>query len=204
MKWCLVLLMLAGCSNIGESLTSGAVTALTQNRDSVNALTRSIVREATTTATSIAGDRIETSSKRVITELANNAHAIIEHLGDRTDSSTERFYARADRTYSHALTRTRDELMNPATLRFFAQARDTVLGKPTQAHVQALVRVAFQEFRRQQDSTLKALESRSDTWQEKLVNAAAPVFSVIGALVILFGLILALVRALQRFRKPLP
>jgi hypothetical protein len=86
------------------------------------------------------------------------------------------------------------ELRSPANLRFIAQARDSALGEPTQKHVQALVRVAFQEFRKQQDSTLKALEGRSESWQTRLQDLAAPILATLGALALVAILIIAILR----------
>lgn len=182
----LLLLLLASCSNPARSITDGAVEGLMQSKDSLKALTRELTEEATTTATTYLTKNIEASSKNIF----GNAHENLRASASRIDSSVDRLYDGADRTVENA----RRELTSPATLRFLAQARDTALGSPTQGHVRSLIQVAFQEFRRQQDSTLRALEGRTDSWQTTIQNLAAPVLVVLGGLFIVALLVIAILR----------
>lgn len=179
-------LAFASCTNPAESFTDGAMKALLQNKDSLKALTRDLTQEATTTATAHVSNAIQESSR----SLAHNAEQAVHRSADRIDSSIDRFYSSADRTVVNA----RRELTSPNTLRFIAQARDTLLGAPTQDLVRGLVQGAFQEFRRQQDSTLKALEGRSDSWQAIVQNLATPVLVTLGALAIVAVLVIAILR----------
>lgn len=182
----LLLLSLASCSNPVKSITDGAVEGLLQRKDSLKVLARELTEEATTTATLYLTKNIEASSQRIL----NGTEETLRRSATRLDSSVDRFYVGADQTVANA----RRELTSPETLRFLAKARDTALGKPTQEHVQSLVRVAFQEFRRQQDSTLKSLEGRTDSWQVTIQNLAAPVLVVLGGLFIVALLVIAILR----------
>jgi hypothetical protein len=198
--WLLVLsalCVLNSCSNPAQNFTNAALSAVLQKEDSLAQMTRNLTREATTTATFHARMAVESTAISLTATLADKADTLVENSADRIDASIERFYSSADRTVNNA----RRELTHPANLRFLAQARDTMLGKPTQRQIQALVRVAFQEFRRQQDSTLLSLEHRSDTWESRVKSIATPILSVVGALVLLAVAILLIIRALKRAQQ---
>lgn len=188
LTWCS--LALFSCTNPAENLTDGAISAVLKRQDSLTALSRAITQTAATTGTAIISDGVLSLAQK----LKDKADTVVERSATRLDSSVARAFAGADKTVQHALSNTAQELRNPANLRFLAQARDTVLGKPTQDHVQALVRVAFQEFRKQQDSTLKALEGRSESWQTRLQDLAAPILAMLGALALVAILIIAILR----------
>lgn len=181
---------LSGCTPIGTSITEGSLNAVFRDSTRLRTVTRQLTQEIATTATQEVRNNlllplqksVETSVNSIADTVAGKTVSIVHHSANRLDSSIIRFYAGADRTIERSLTLTRRELTNPELLRFLAHARDTVLGEPTKHHVEALVQVAFQEFRRQQDSTLQALEGRSESWQTHLQHLATPILAVLGGI----------------------
>lgn len=199
----LLLLLFASfsCSNPAEGLTNGAISALSKHQDSLYRISSTLSTTVSTTATHIIADTARSLVLFTKDKVGTEANAFFSASANRIDSTIDRMYLGAERTVSRSLKLTRQELTNPELLYFLADARDTVLGKQTEKHVQALVRSAFQEIRRQQDSTLLALEHRSDSWQERIQHAATPFLSAIGGLVVLSIVILLIVRAAQSAQK---
>jgi hypothetical protein len=188
------------CTNPGEMLTNGAVTALASNADTLRALTRTLTREATTTATAAFSEQAHELTAHLADTLAMRLDTQRNRFLTQIDDATNHFFATSEKT-AH---RIESDLLSDGNLRYAGKLRDSLTGEPVQSNIRALVRVAFQEFRKQQDSTLKALENRSDSWQTRLQNLAAPVLSVVGGLVLLALIILAIIRFilfLQHNRK---
>lgn len=175
-------------------LTSGAVTALTANRDTLRTLTRSLTTEATTTATMLVSSEVRGLTEHAASTFSEKLDTQRNRFAQAFDGVSERFFASGEAHAVSSAHRIKSEFLSKETIQFTSKLRDSLTGKPVQNNVRALVGVAFQEFRRQQDSTLKALESRSNTWQTRLQNLAAPVLAVIGGAVILALIILAIIR----------
>jgi hypothetical protein len=171
-------------------MVEGSLNAVFRDSTRLRYGTHQLTEEITTTATqnlhtylqNSLRPSVEASVRSISDTLARKTVSAVHLSADRIDSSINHFYAGADRTVERSLRLTRNELTNPELLRFLAKARDTVLGEPAQQHVQKLVQVAFQEFRRQQDSTIQALEGRSESWQTRLQNLATPVLAVLGGI----------------------
>jgi hypothetical protein len=155
--WVLLFFCFCGCSNPGEMLTSGAVQALTQNADTLRSLTRSLTQEATTIATMHVSGAVRTLTGNVADTIAAKLDTQRNRFAQAVSSGAEQVFASGEAHAVQAAHRIESDLLSAENLRYAGKLRDTLTGAPVQNNVRSLVRVAFQEFRKQQDSTLKPL-----------------------------------------------
>jgi len=173
--WCF---LSVSCSNMGADLTGGAISAALEKQDSLALLTRRLTNEAATTASAVVRANADSALHSFSVTVLATSDTAVARAANRIDSSVEYLWKGADRT--------------------ILRARDSLTGRTTQERLKMLVREVFQEVRRQQDSTLRALGAESATWEDRLTRIAPPVLAIL-IVVLLIGA--ALVAILKIFVK---